>query len=209
MNLRVALPAIACAYLLGAVPFSLLLARILKGVDLRAEGSGNVGATNLGRVCGWRWFPVAFGLDFAKGLLPPLALAPLVTTGDAAPTAALATRVALALAPVLGHIFNPFLGMRGGKGVATGAGALAALIPVETAIAAGIWLAAFAVTRTVGVASSAAAAALPVVFFFLKPRDLHARLVLGGLCVTLAVLILWRHRTNLRAWVVRGRRTAR
>ncbi len=189
------------AYLLGGVPFSLLLG-YLCGVDIRKHGSGNVGATNLARVCGkWLFFP-AFFLDFAKGFCPVTFLAPPAASSD---HATLAARVTLALAPVLGHVFSPFLRFRGGKGVATGAGALAALVPVETAVTFGVWLLVLAFTRTVGVASAAASAFLPVVFFLLPGRSPAERTVLGGALIGLGLLVLWRHRSNLAAYFC-GRR---
>jgi acyl phosphate:glycerol-3-phosphate acyltransferase len=201
-----AIAAIAGAYLLGGIPFALLLGFVIGRVDIRKRGSGNVGATNLGRVCGWRYFPVAFLLDFAKGFVPLHFLAPAEGQPEAGLPPLLVT-VSLALAPVLGHLFSPFLRFRGGKGVATGAGAMTALVPLETGIAGAVWLAAFALTRTVGVASSAAAVALPAAFFIRWPAHApDARALIGSVCVLTAALVLYRHRSNLRQFFARNRK---
>jgi glycerol-3-phosphate acyltransferase PlsY len=193
--------AVAGSYFLGGIPFSLLIGFAAGRVDIRNHGSGNVGATNLGRVCGWRYFPLAFALDFAKGLGPTLLLAPLAAAhlppGASAVAPAL-IKVSVALAAVTGHVFTPYLAFRGGKGVATSAGAVAALVPAATAIAFGVWLLVFAITGTVGVASSAAATALPAAWLLLPRAPGVEAHVMGGLCLLLAVLVVVRHRTNLR-----------
>lgn len=205
MSPAVAVFAIIGAYALGSVPFSLLLGYLLKGVDIRTQGSGNVGATNLGRVCGWRYFPLAFALDCAKGLAPLVVARPFLDGAGMSRPASLAVTVLLALAPVLGHLFSPFLKFRGGKGVATTAGALAALLPLETAVVLAVWLLVFALTRTVGVASSAAAVALPPAFFLCLRREPDELVVYGILCALLATLVLYRHRGNLRKYFARPR----
>ena len=197
--------AVLGAYVLGGVPFSLLLGFVLGRVDIRARGSGNAGATNLGRVCGWRYFPLAFALDFGKGFAPLVLAMPALAQARMEHSWVLAATVMLALAPVAGHIYSPFLKFRGGKGVATTTGALAALVPLETAVAAAAWFAAFALTRTVGVASSVAAAALPPAFFLCRARQADETAFVGGLCVLLSALVLYRHRSNLRAYFRRRR----
>jgi glycerol-3-phosphate acyltransferase PlsY len=191
------------AYLVGGVPFSLVLGFLIRRIDIRKHGSANVGATNLGRVCGWHYFPIAFLLDFAKGLGPVVLLAPPLPAGDDVGPGPVLIRVGLALAPVLGHCFSPYLLFRGGKGVATSAGAMAALMPWATGIAFLVWLLSLAVTRTVGVASSCAALALPIVFFLLPHQTRTETLLLGLLSVLLAALVLYRHRENLRDYIGR------
>src|SRR5262245_57516327 len=129
-----ALLAVLAAYLIGAIPFAYLVARGIKGIDIRTVGSGNVGATNVGRVMGFRYFLLVFGLDVLKGLLP--------TLGFPSGVAALAGRevpslgVLVALATILGHNFPIYLRFRGGKGVATSLGAMAALDPVASVMSA-------------------------------------------------------------------------
>ena len=195
---------IAGAYLAGSVPFGLLLGR-LKGVDLRAHGSKNIGATNAGRVLGKRWGLLCFALDVLKGALPTLAAG--IWSGairDAALSPERETLwTAVALAAILGHVFPVWLGFRGGKGVATSLGALLALYPIVTlpvAAALAVWVICLKTTRYVGVSSVAAAAALPLLVLAVSQtpvwgeRALFPVLVLTAL---LAALVIWRHRGNL------------
>jgi acyl-phosphate glycerol 3-phosphate acyltransferase len=144
------------AYLIGAVPFGYLVAR-MRGVDILKVGSGNIGATNVGRVLGRRFGILVFLLDFAKGAGPVLFLGG--QAGDPGPWADLQT-VGVGLAAFLGHLFPIYLGFRGGKGVATGAGAVAVLLPGPMLVAVCIWVAFFCATRTVSLASLAAVVAL-------------------------------------------------
>jgi glycerol-3-phosphate acyltransferase PlsY len=160
---------IPAAFLCGSIPFGMLIARA-RGIDIRAHGSGNIGATNVGRVLGRTWGVAVFALDVCKGLAPVLvAGAALGTLGHiAAPARDAWLVLATAAAAILGHVFCPWLRFKGGKGVATSLGALAGVFPVLTiavALAALTWLAALRVTRMVGVASVMAAGALPVLVF--------------------------------------------
>lgn len=174
--------AIPAAFALGSVPFGMLIARA-RGVDLRQVGSGNVGATNVGRALGPRWFAIVFALDLCKGLLPTLAsgwaagtLGTLtVEPGDAWPW------LGTMAAAVLGHMYSPFLGFRGGKGVATGLGATLGVFPALTIpalFAAGVFAVVFALWRYVSAASIAAALSLPawiwMFFGFTRAERLRA-----------------------------------
>jgi acyl-phosphate glycerol 3-phosphate acyltransferase len=123
------------AYLLGSVSFAWLAAKS-KGLDLRQHGSGNLGATNVGRVMGRSWFFVVFFADLAKGLLPVLLALMLVEQQQAFPS----LPVLVGAAAILGHIFTCFHGFKGGKAVATALGVLIALVYMAAAIAFGVWL---------------------------------------------------------------------
>jgi len=151
------------AYLLGAVPFGLLIAAG-HGIDLRKVGSGNIGATNLSRALGKRWAYVCFVLDLAKGLLPMLAAG--VWLCDLAGTVGLMARLAVGCAAVIGHIFPVYLRFKGGKGVATSFGVAIGLWPYYTICAAAallVWIIFLLIWRYVSLASLAAAVAFPVV----------------------------------------------
>lgn len=176
---------LAGAFVVGAVPFSYLLAR-LRGVDLRAIGSGNIGATNLARAAGAGWGVAGLLLDAAKGSAA-VALARLAPGGGPAWLPAVA-----GLAAVLGHNFTPFLRFRGGKGVATGAGAFALLAPGPLLMAAALFAVTFAATRIVALGSIAAAAALPIAIHLL-----HRDPVLSACAAAQAVLIVARHHANI------------
>ena len=149
---------ILAAYLVGAVPFG-YLAACWRGVDILKEGSGNIGATNVARVLGKQWGFLVFLLDFAKGALP------VWVAGQAASTLTLelspeAAGVAAGVAAFLGHLFPIYLGFRGGKGVATGAGIVLVLVPGPTLIALAAWLLVVVGSRYVSLASLVAAALL-------------------------------------------------
>jgi len=189
------------AYLLGALPFGYLAARV-KGVDIRAAGSGNIGATNVGRVCGRGWGAAVFALDAAKGFAAAGPLAWLVLRLGEVPTEGL-LRAGLgplyAAAVFSGHVWTVFLGFRGGKGVATGAGAILALEPVALAVGLGMWLCSIFLTRYVSVASMSAAVTVAGIA---AARSLSAGRLgrdwpVWGLTALIAALVVLRHRANL------------
>ena len=143
--------AVLAAYLMGAIPFAQLLSK-RRGIDLRRVGSGNVGATNVLRTLGVRPAVLAMMLDAVKGTVAVL-IAQRLTNGVAAPVAA-------GLASMIGHVYPVWLRFRGGKGVATAAGAFAVLTPVAAAVAVGVFLLTVAVTRFISVGSMVAALTL-------------------------------------------------
>jgi len=174
---------LGAAYLLGSIPFSYLVAR-RQGVDVRAVGSGNVGATNVMRNVGRGAGLLAFVLDFAKGVAAT-AMALRVFGGATMPSIA-------AVLAVLGHMHPVWLRFQGGKGVATGAGALLPLAPLPTLAALVVFGLTLAVTRYVSLGSIAGAVALALLTVAGGPPP--AALAAGAL----AVLIVWKHRGNLK-----------
>lgn len=186
-----ALLAVLASYLLGAVPFGLLMARLIKGVDLREVGSGNIGATNAMRVLGRPLGLVAFFLDFAKGLVPTTVFAGYAPELDEI-TPYLAASLC-GTAAVVGHCFPVYLGFKGGKGVATGMGAIVG-VDWRVAVAAGVvWLVALVTTRFVSLASIAMGVAFPVAAAVFEP-DAVAFIVA---CALLTLLVIARHRPNI------------
>ena len=143
--------AVVAAYLVGSIPFAQLLSK-RRGIDLRRVGSGNVGASNVLRTLGVQPAVVAMMLDAVKGTVAVL-VAQRLTNGVAAPVMA-------GLASMIGHVYPVWLRFRGGKGVATAAGAFAVLTPVAVAAAMGVFLLTVAVTRFISVGSMAAALTL-------------------------------------------------
>ena len=179
------------SYLLGAVPFGFVMARVLKGVDIRTVGSGNIGATNAMRVLGRPLGIVAFLLDFGKGLVPTAMIAPQIAPES--PGAA----VLCGTAAVVGHVFPVYLGFKGGKAVATGIGAVAGIDWI-VALSAGLtWLAVVGLFRVVSVASIALGAALPIAAFVRAGDDRYGYETVAA-CAALFLLILVRHRTNIQ-----------
>ena len=174
------------AFFLGSLPFGYWLA-LLRGVDLRKQGSGNTGATNVGRVLGKKWGIFVFALDLGKGWL---AVALAKSVGNVPET----WSITVGVFAVLGHIFSPWLGFRGGKGVATSAGILIGLAPWVALGVALIWFLAFQMSRTVSVASLCAATAFPLFVFWLMPDQKAFQWISLGM----AVLVWFRHRDNLK-----------
>ena len=190
--------AVVAAYLVGSIPFGFLIAKYGHGVDLRCQGSGNIGATNVGRTLGRRWGIACLVLDFAKGLLPtllPLTLRlPTGWTG--------AAMAACGTAAIAGHVFPLWLGFRGGKGVATGAG-VAFVLSWPAALAAAIVFAVlFAVKRVVSLASIAAAIVYAAAILVLLGEPLaRENWAMAAFAVAIPTLIVVRHRDNIcRFW---------
>jgi glycerol-3-phosphate acyltransferase PlsY len=192
---------ICLAYLIGGIPFGFLLVWLLRGVDIRKLGSGNIGATNVGRVLGWHWFPLVFALDFAKGAAPVWA-APRWTSP---PQGWSATDLAIAagISAIIGHMFPIYLGLRGGKGVATSAGVTCLLAPWPFLAAIAAWMCVFFATRYVSLSSLTAALVLVISQiaiawpspFTAEERNLTLFTFAG------AALVLIRHKSNIsRFW---------
>jgi glycerol-3-phosphate acyltransferase PlsY len=194
------------AYVVGSIPIGFLLARS-KGVDIRQHGSGNIGATNVWRVLGPRLGALCFALDVLKGMLPVL-LAGLVNgtlRNIPDPDAALSW-MGVAAAAILGHMFPVWLKFKGGKGVATGFGALLGVWPIMTAAAVGalaVWLISARLTKFVGISSCVAALSMPAWvcgagWALIGPRMWETvwPYVLVG--VFLAIVVVFKHRGNIR-----------
>lgn len=184
------------SYLAGAIPFGYLIAR-WRGVDILKQGSGNIGATNVGRVLGRPFGILVFLLDFAKGAVPALlakgwaATHELELPPDSLPVAA-------AVAAFLGHLYPIYLRFRGGKGVATATGAVSVLLPGPTLAALLIWLAVVLASHYVSLASLAAAATLCVVRLAFTPQPWNAdQRILTLFCLIAVALIFVRHRANI------------
>ncbi len=206
------LPAAVAGFLLGSIPFALLIG-LARGVDIRTIGSKNPGATNLGRALGLRWFLLCFTLDAAKGFAPTFvygSLAGLVGAPSIEPGDSLIW-LGVMVCPVLGHMFSPWIGFRGGKGVATGLGTMLGVYPVLTVPAVGalvVFAASLAAWRYVSLASVLAASSLPLwVWYFFAllrrgvPADSATRPTESWpyllVTVLLAGLVIFKHRSNL------------
>lgn len=218
------------AFLLGSIPFGLLIAR-MKGIDIRKHGSGNIGATNVLRVMGKKHGIPCLLLDMLKGLVPTV-LAITLIRFDGQPTGmafdallpharvfpadqqftAQLIVVLCGLLAILGHNYSPWVGFKGGKGIATSAGVVIALMPAAIVILLAVWLLLFATTRYVSVASIGAAAVLPVIthlgarFHHIhNDRSLPTLWEAGtwnkplfAFSVAIAVLAVWKHRSNIQ-----------
>lgn len=189
MNLILAISlAAAGGYVLGAIPFGYLVARS-RGVDILKEGSGNPGATNVGRVVGKGAGRLVFGLDFAKGVVAVgwVRFLPFEGTG------LLALGLVGLAAAIIGHSFSVFLRGKGGKGVATTMGGLIMLMPWVVAVGLVVWVIAFSASRYVSLASILFALSLPLSNILLGNPSLLIYASSG-----LAIFIILRHRSNIQ-----------
>lgn len=195
MTTGVAIFAVAVVgYLLGAVPFSLIIGIRFFGVDVRQHGSGNLGATNVFRLLGAKAGAAALVLDAAKGAVA--AAIGIAVSAAFLPHGSLSaewTPVLGMLSAVLGHSYSPYIGFRGGKGVATSAGALCVITPSAVLIALAVFVAVVLVSRMVSFASITVAFVYPVLTLFLYPDAQAIRII----AFLLAALVLWRHRSNM------------
>lgn len=182
--------AILAGYLLGSIPTGYIVGR-MRGVDIRTQGSGNPGATNVVRVLGWPAGITVFLADMGKGLV-----AAWVLVKFTAFPASEVLRVACGLAAVLGHTFTIFLGFKGGKGVATSCGVFLALAPLSTLAVFSLFVIVVAATRYVSLGSIIAAAFLPLMVWAVGETGQSNWVLI--LAVGLAATVIVKHRSNIR-----------
>lgn len=183
------------AYLFGSIPTGFLVART-RGVDIRTVGSGNIGATNVFRILGKPAGIFVLLVDALKGWVPVFFVAKLMATlfyPAADQTAIDWFKIVAGVCAILGHNYTCWLNFKGGKGIATSAGMLVALVPVPLLIILGIWIAVFAVSRYVSLASICAATALP--FAALLVGDSLTIIIVTAL---LAALAIYKHKANIK-----------
>ena len=179
------------AYLLGSIPWGLVLTRLFTTVDIRRQGSGNIGATNVSRVAGSTLGILTFAGDILKGALPVFIAVSLSSAGDRGTDPWLS---AVVLGAFLGHLYPVFTGFRdGGKGVATAAGCFIVLSPFACLIALGVFILLLGATRYISVGSMGAAITLPLAVWFWT----HS-ISLTGTAALIGVFIVWRHSQNIK-----------
>ena len=181
--------ALVLSYISGSLPFAWLAGK-LSGVDLRTQGSGNLGATNVYRVLGWKIGLLVFLLDAAKGALPVLLLAPRISST----MSPVLWGIFCGVAAIVGHVRPVFLRFKkGGKGVATAAGVFLALAPVPMLVSFALFIAIVLVTGYVSLGSLASAIVLPSLLLF----TLGAQSPLFLVSVVIATFVFWTHRANI------------
>lgn len=209
------------AFIIAATPFGLLIGRMVKGIDIREHGSGNIGTTNVFRVLGKWPGIICLILDILKGFIPVVLAINLLQFGDREPMPHLAfldsfrqtlpasqqlfvqiIHVVTALFAILGHNYSPWLNFKGGKGIATSAGVLLALMPFAILILILIFLVVFLTSRYVSLASIIASAALPLLTLWgswhhgrIQDGTWNTPLFVFSLLV--AILAIWKHRSNI------------
>lgn len=177
--------AVGAAYLMGSIPFGYILSKMFRQVDIRRRGSGNIGATNVLRLLGWRAAVPVLLLDAAKG-----AAAVLLARAVSGETIFV---LAAAAAVLVGHCFPLFLGFKGGKGAATGIGLLIPLSAYVCATAVLLAVIIIALTRYVSLGSITGALSVPFLFLIFKFDPIYV--IFGA---ALALLVIWRHHENIR-----------
>jgi acyl phosphate:glycerol-3-phosphate acyltransferase len=192
-----AIAAFLLAYLAGSLPFGVIVARLFGGVDIRKEGSGNIGATNVARVLGAKYGALVLALDCVKGAAPTGLLPLLLLSPDSPQGVHLA--VLSGVAAILGHMFPCWLGFRGGKGVATALGVALVLAPIASAAALCIFICSMAVTRIVSLSSMIGACLFcGVEMWRLSPTPFgETTWSLALFSTVVPILIIVRHRTNV------------
>lgn len=181
------------AYLAGSIPAAYIAGRVIKGIDLRQFGSGNLGATNVYRVLGAKVAVAVLLFDAAKGATPVLWFPDLFDAGVDGRSAAL-WPIAYGIAAIIGHVRSVFLLWKGGgKGVATASGVFGALAPAALGVALVVWFLVLVISGYMSLASLAGAAALPVAIVLLS----GVRSPVFPVSLVVAVFVFWTHRANM------------
>ena len=202
---------VVLSYLVGSVPTAIIVAKRVRGIDIRQHGSGNAGGTNVFRVLGWRAGVFVILADMAKGLVATILVARLMygpfpfenkTPFDDFTV----VQIIAGCAAILGHVWTLFAGFRGGKGIATAGGMLLGIAPVEVAVAFGVFLLVFLVTHYVSLGSLSAAVAFPLTMFFRENVfmvEVPGYKTLIFFSIGISLLIIYTHRGNI-ARLIRG-----
>jgi len=176
-------------FLFGSIPWAYIVAKVVGGIDIRKVGSGNVGATNVARTLGLKWGTLVFLLDALKGFIPVIIVRLLIPYN-------IELAMVTALGPILGHMFTPFLGFRGGKGVATAVGAFAALTPVGVLLGFVVWI---TVVLTTGWVSLGSLLGSLTVFLWVLLFDPNRHSLPFVVVSGVVVLFIWiRHYGNIK-----------
>jgi acyl phosphate:glycerol-3-phosphate acyltransferase len=194
MNILIYLVLAVTAYLLGSIPFGLIIVRIVRGEDVRLTGSGNIGATNVARSGGAKLGIATLVLDGLKGYLA-VRIASIVSHQSPGVDLGLAMSLA-ALCAILGHVFPVWLKFRGGKGVATAVGAFIGLAPRAVLVVLAIFLVIVLISRYVSLGSIVASATFPLLAFFFYRSESSPAGFAVMLCASL--LIILKHKANIR-----------
>jgi len=195
MNIPLFIIYLVLTFLWAGIPTGYLLVRIVKKTDIRSMGSGNIGATNVKRILGWKGFIAVLLLDAVKGAFPLVLW--LLIRDLPYPRSGL-LEVIIAAVTIAGNIFTPWLGFKGGKGMATSLGCLAALCPVPLLIGAAVFLVTLVASNYVSLASIVAAGLFPVIVFILqKATRAQDAVPLLVFAIILALLLIARHRENI------------
>jgi glycerol-3-phosphate acyltransferase PlsY len=196
---------ILLSYLVGSIPNSIIVSKLVRGIDIREHGSGNAGGTNVMRVIGWRYGMVVILLDALKGIIAVILIArlhygPLPFENVSPFDDFTLVQIIAGVAAVIGHIWSIFAEFKGGKGIATALGMLTMLITVEMLIAMGVFLIVVIISKYISLGSLVAAVSIPIVLFF-RENILHDHIngyhTILPFVIFLTLLVIYTHRKNL------------
>jgi glycerol-3-phosphate acyltransferase PlsY len=197
---------ILMSYLVGSIPTSIIISKLIHGIDIRQHGSGNAGGTNVIRVVGWKVGVLVIAIDILKGYVATLVVTKLMygpmPFNNRTPFEDITViRMIAGCSAILGHIWTAFGNFRGGKGIATAGGVLVALAPIELAVALGVFVTVFVSSRYVSLGSISGAVSFPLAMLF-RHNIFHAELygynTLIFFSVGLAILLVYTHRANIK-----------
>lgn len=199
------------SYLLGSIPTALIISKLFFKMDIREQGSGNMGSTNTFRVLGMKWGIVVQVVDILKGYLAVTLIASTLGAGIIIPNATsfedlTLLKILAGLSAIIGHIYPVFAGFRGGKGINTAAGMMLGLVPTEVAIAAALFILALLASGYVSLGSIVAAFTIPgslLVRYNILGADIPGYHILIYFSLTIFVLVLFTHRANIQR-IIKG-----
>jgi len=193
------------SYLVGSIPTSIIVARYVRGIDIRQFGSGNAGGTNVLRVLGWRAGVFVIAMDIAKGLFATMVVARLLYGPFPFPNTTpfddfTLVQIMAGSSAILGHVWTLFAGFKGGKGIATSAGMLLGIAPVEVGVSFGVFLLVVLISHYVSLGSLSAAVIFPLTMFFRENVfmvDIQGYNTLIFFSLGISLLIIYTHRKNI------------
>lgn len=196
---------IILSYLVGSIPTSIIISKLVKGIDIRQYGSGNAGGTNVFRVLGWKWGVLTILLDALKGAVAVIVVARLyldnIPFNNITPFDDFTlVQILCGVAAVIGHIWTVFAGFKGGKGIATALGFLMTIITVDMLVAIGVFLVVVYFSRYISLGSLTAAVSVPVILFVrenLFGVHIAGYGVILPFAIVLALLVIYTHRKNI------------
>jgi glycerol-3-phosphate acyltransferase PlsY len=181
------------SYFIGSIPFGFLIAKVVKGIDIRQLGSGNPGATNVSRVMGRPYGVLVFILDMLKGFLPVFIFDRLFASHGHS-----LSLILCGVGVICGHTFPVFLGFKGGKAAATGCGVFLWLAPVPLLISVVIWLLTVSISRYISLGSIVGSISLVACLILLGKDPFHQRLPLTLFSIFISILLIIRHKSNIK-----------
>lgn len=193
------------SYLVGSIPNSIIVSKLVRGIDIREYGSGNAGGTNVFRILGWKYGLLVILLDALKGALAVVIIARLYL--DSIPFSNITpfddftlVQIICGVAAVVGHIWTAFAGFKGGKGIATGLGVLMMIVTVDMALALGVFFIVVFASRYISLGSLMAAVSVPLILIIRENIfgvDIPGYHTLLPFCIMLALLVIYTHRKNI------------